>query len=92
MEIKWNLCSNEQPKKDGYYLAVCSMEGDPDWLYGVGEMSYVADEEGGWNCNRVFNRETGECKIHNSSRITTVYAWSDCIKAIHEEIKEMKKR
>lgn len=81
--VKWNLCSETLPEKDGEYLKVAMYE-DVDGNQSFGNitvLNFVAGEDGGWNCIRLSNG-----KIFNENRIENVYAWAD-IKSLISDLK-----
>ena len=86
MEIKW--FADCVPLKDGDYLTATGivLSGKLE-ITSIGNLHYVADKEGGWNCHRSV---TG--KISNEYRLDNVVAWSDCIDDLFNEVKEEVKK
>lgn len=83
MEIKFMPYPKVKPDKDGEYLAVTAMTlfNNERVIVGVSNIRYIADDkEGGWNCVRVGD------KIRNTSRLSNVVAWADCLNDIQQEV------
>ena len=76
-EVKWILCKDRLPENDGQYLTVSKYE---DEFYNFSDMSFVAGENGGWNCYRLPNGE-----ICNENRINDKYAWAE-LDSMREEL------
>lgn len=83
-EVKWILCEDRLPEKDGNYLTLCRNE-VYGYLYNLVEVSFVADDNGGWNCSR--DADTGI--IDNGHRFD-VFVWADSSE-LYEEAERMVK-
>ena len=64
----------DAPKMDGEYLAISGRRwsGRIKAIYGITNMNYVADKDGGWNCLR-----KSDGVIINDCRINNVVAWAE---------------
>lgn len=84
--MDWYYCSEKLPEKEGDYFVVFKNQYTGEFSY-VSSMSYIVDQNGGWNCSRNFDGS-----ICNESRIPHVYAWADSepIKALFEEEEDKK--
>lgn len=84
-QLKWNLCCEVLPEKDGNYLTAYK-DAHRDEIYDVVLLSFVAGDGGGWNCSRFPDG------IHSKHRITNVYAWADCLDAFNKDIFKKERR
>lgn len=91
VKVKWILCSDRLPKKNGDYLTIrkLDLENGDYVLCDPTTFSYVVGEDGGWNCS--VNLVTGE--VENESRVDDRYAWADCIDDLKNDLrKEIEKK